>query len=64
MYSCFPCGFLFNNASVGGSVARARAARVSIIKLIHNIYTVDKIASFKITADINVAITAATLTVN
>lgn len=30
-------GFLFKSSSVGGSVARAREARVSMIRLTHNI---------------------------
>lgn len=34
-----PYGFLFSRDSVGGSVARARDAKVSIIKFTHNICT-------------------------
>lgn len=34
-----PYGFLSNRASVGGSVARASEAKVSIIRLTHNICT-------------------------
>jgi hypothetical protein len=30
------CGFLVNKLSVGGSVARANDAKVSIIRLTHN----------------------------
>jgi hypothetical protein len=33
IYSSLECGFLYNNFSVGGSVAKAKEARVSIIKL-------------------------------
>lgn len=34
-----PYGFLFSRDSLGGSVARAREANVSIIKFTHNICT-------------------------
>lgn len=34
-----PYGFLSNRASVGGSVAKASEAKVSIIRLTHNICT-------------------------
>ena len=34
-----PYGFLFNRDSVGGSVARARDAKVSMIRFTHNICT-------------------------
>lgn len=37
MYSFLPYGLLFNNSSVGGSVAKASEAIVSMIKLTHNI---------------------------
>ncbi len=36
IYSSLEWGFLFNNFSVGGSVAKAKEARVSIIKLTLN----------------------------
>lgn len=55
-------GFQCNKCSVGGSVARANAANVSIIRFIHNIYTGEKIVSSKIIAVTNVVITATTLT--
>lgn len=34
-----PYGFLFSRDSVGGSVARAREAKVSMIRFTHNICT-------------------------
>jgi hypothetical protein len=64
MLSLFPYGLRFNNLSLGGSVANAKAANVSIIKLTHNIYILVNGASF-VTADPKTHINnATTLTVS
>lgn len=62
--SVFLTGLSFSNSSLGGSVAKAKAAKESMIKLIHNIWTALKIDSFNITEDIKVQITATKFTVN
>jgi hypothetical protein len=64
IYSYLLWGFLFNNSYEGGSVAKAKEANVSIIKLIHNNYTGVNISYLIIAAPINVAKTATTFTVN
>lgn len=45
-------------------MAKARAARVSMIRFIQSIYTGEKIASCKIAAATKVVMTATTLTVS
>lgn len=64
IYSFLLQGFLLRSPSNGGSVAKAKAAKESIIKLNQSIWTGEKIASFKINALIKVVITATTFAVN
>lgn len=64
MQSFLPYGFLLSKFSFGGSVARARAPNVSMIKLIQSICTAEKMASLKTMAATKVVRTATTLTVN
>ena len=62
--SYFEIGFLFKSSSLGGSVAKASEAKVSMIKLTHNIWIGFKGDSLR-TAPPTKAITNATkLTVN
>jgi hypothetical protein len=56
-------GYLSSNASLGGSVARANAANVSIIKLTQSIYTAVSGGSLKIIAPENTMKRATRLTV-
>lgn len=62
--SSFLYGFYFNNSSDGGSVAKAKAAKESIIKLTHNIYTVDNMDSSMMTAAMKEEKMATMFTVN
>lgn len=62
MYSSRECGFRSNNYSVGGSVASASEARVSIMRLIHNIWIGFRIYCLMTAAPIKVVATATTLT--
>ena len=64
MYSYLLWGCLSSNYSVGGSVAKAREARVSIIRLIHNIWIGFMIACLIKAAPTKVIPTATMLTVN
>jgi hypothetical protein len=57
-------GLSFSNASLGGSVANARAAKVSIIRFTHNIYTDVNGDSPKTTPPKNTMNIATILTVN
>ena len=57
-------GFLNNISLIGGSVARASAAKVSIIRFTHSIYTAFNGDSFKITEPRNTMNIATTFTVN
>ena len=57
-------GFSANKASLGGSVARARAAKVSMIRLTHNIYTDVNGESPLVTPPMNTINIATTLTVS
>jgi hypothetical protein len=50
--------------SLGGSVARARAANESMIRLIHSIWTALNIASLRTMAETKVVMTATMLTVS
>lgn len=62
--SFLPWGCLYNNFYLGGSVANARAANVSIIKLTHKSYVADKIGYLIMSDERTVVITATPLTVN
>ena len=64
IYSVLAYGFLRRSSSEGGSVASAKAARVSMIRLIQSIYTGEKIASWSTAAATKVVMTATTLTVS
>lgn len=64
IYSFLLCGFLSNNSSAGGSVAKAKDARVSIIKFTQSIYIGVKTSYLIIAALIKVRETATTFTVN
>lgn len=64
MYSFLLCGFLFSKSKEGGSVAKAKDANVSIIKLIHNIYMGVKTSCLMTAAPINVQNTATIFTVS
>ena len=57
-------GFLFNKSGVGGSVASAKLANVSIIKFTHNICTAFNGESPVNVAPIKATTTATTLTVS
>jgi len=57
-------GGLFNNSYVGGSVAKAKLAKVSIIRFIHNIWIGLSIYCLINAAPIKVMQTATTLTVS
>ena len=59
-----PYGLRFNRSSVGFSVARAREARVSMIRLTHNIWMALRGLSVMVKAEIIVIDTATMLTVN
>lgn len=61
--SSFLIGFCLSSLSVGGSVAKAKAPKESIMRFIQSIYTAEKIGWFIATADISVVITATILTV-
>jgi len=58
------CGILAKIDSSGGSVARARAARVSMIRLTHNIWTAVNGESLSITDPKNTINIATMLTVS
>lgn len=64
IYSFLLCGFLNRSSRLGGSVASANEAKVSIIRLIHNICIGVKIDYFKAAAPIIVQKTATTLKKN
>ena len=64
MYYFLEWGLRFSSYSVGGSVARAKDANVSIIKFIHNIWIGFKISCLRRPAPIKVMQTATTLTVS
>ncbi len=57
-------GFLFNRSSLGGSVANANDAKVSMIKFTHNIWIGFKGDSFKIAAPAKAITKAVMLTVS
>ena len=59
-----PYGFLFNRSAVGGSVARARDANVSIIRFTHNMGTAFKGEAPCAQEPIKQSMTATTLTVS
>lgn len=64
MYEFLECGRRFSSCSVGGSVASAKDANVSIIKLIHNIWIGFKTYCFMRPAPSKVTKTATMLTVS
>ena len=64
MWSLLLFGYLYSNYSVGASVARARDAKVSIIKFIHNIWIGAKTCCFIRLAPMRVVPTATMLIVN
>ena len=64
MLSLRPWGWRLSSFSEGGSVASARAANVSMIRLIQSIYTALRMASSNIMALIKVVTTATTFTVS
>ena len=57
-------GFLYSSLSVGGSVARAREARVSMIRLTQSIWIGARTAYWVIAADRKVTATETTVTVS
>lgn len=63
-YSVLPYGYLLSRSSVGFSVASAKAANVSIIRLTHSIYIAFNGDSLKITPPKNAMNIATTFTVN
>jgi hypothetical protein len=58
------CGILSKIFTSGGSVAKARAARVSMIRFTHNIWTAVKGESLSMTEPKKTMNIATTLTVN
>ncbi len=64
MFSLNPWGGLSNNSYDGGSVARAKAARVSIIRLTHNIWMTLSGESLKTVAPMNTMNSATAFTVS
>lgn len=64
MYSSREWGFLFNNSGLGYSVARARDANVSMIKLTQSIWIGFSISFWIMPAPTKVMITATTFTVS
>ena len=62
--SVFLTGLSLRRDSLGGSVARARAANESMIRLIHSIWTALNIASLRTMAETKVVMTATMLTVS
>jgi len=64
MYSSLECGFLFRSSSDGGSVAKAKEPKVSMIKLTHNIWMGRRIYCLSEAAPMRVIETATTLTVS
>ena len=64
MYSSLLWGGLLNNSKVGGSVANAREANVSIIRFTQSIWIGFRISYFSVTAPIKVKTTATTFTVS
>ncbi len=62
--SFLPCGLSLSSSSVGGSVARARAAKVSMIKFTQSIYTDVKGESPSTTPPMKAINIATTFTVN
>lgn len=64
IYSLLDWGLRSRSVSDGGSVAKAREAKVSMIKLIHNIWIGFNTSCFRTPAPIKVITTATTLTVS